>query len=189
MRLPSPKLPSGKLPSRPPLKPVLAVAGALLAILLVVMLVSGGDDDGPSSAVERIPEAPPPVENPDGGRGGGGGGPRVAAAIGPGALRFTASVARRSKPQFVRAENKGKGRIVLGRVRLEGKDRRDFVATDGCSRAALAAGEACTVVLSFVPKIRRDTGGMDTREATVVFSDDGVRGRRSVSISGSVLPR
>ena len=181
-------MPSPKLPPRPPLKPALAAAGALLAVVLLVMLVTGGDDDsGPSSGVDRIPNVPP-VETPSGG-GNAARGPKVAAAISPGSLRFTASVARRSKPRFVRAENRGKGRIVLGGVRLEGRDRRDFVATDGCSRAALAAGDACTVVISFVPKIRRDTGGMDTREATVIFSDDGVRGSRSVPLSGSVLPR
>lgn len=188
LRLPSPKLPSAKLPSKPPLRPALAAGGALLAIVLVVMLVSRGGDDGPSSAVDRIPNVPP-VEGQGVGGGGGSRGPRVAAAIQPGALRFTATVARRSKPRFVRAENRGKGRIVLGRVRIAGRDRRDFVSTDGCSRAALRAGEACTVVVSFVPKVRRDTRGMDTREATVIFSDDGVRGTRSVSLSGSVLPR
>jgi hypothetical protein len=48
---------------------------------------------------------------------------------------------------------------------------------------------ACSVVISFVPKIRRDTAGMDGREAVLTFTDDGVNGTRRVPLAGSVLPR
>ena len=165
-----------------PLRPVLAAAAAIGVIVLIVSLVSGGDDDTApgNQTVAPVEPAPVPEEKARGGSG-----RSLPAAIQPRALQFTAPLARRSKAQLVDAKNPGGARIRVGKVRLDGRDRKDFVMTDGCSGTALPGGEICRVALTFVPKRRSGAEGPGTRTATLTFTDDGKGGSQTVALTGS----
>ena len=178
-----------------PLKPVIATAAAVVLVVLIVLAVTGGGEDSPApgGGTEKATNSPPrpnagPGPRPTGA--GGGRAPRArAAVIEPKALRFSAPVNRLSKPLFVLAEYKGAASITLGKVRLEGTDRGDFVATDGCNRTTLSRGKSCKVVLSFIPARRRPAVEAGTRTAVLIFSDDGTDGEQTVSLTGSVRER
>jgi len=181
-------LPEGFTP--PPLKPVIAVVAAIALVLVVVLVVSGGDDGSPASKTETTKSAGPPPKQVRGG------GPRrppkkliaLPAAVEPRSLAFTAPPVRLSKPKYVRAVNKGTARITLGKVHLEGGDRSDFVATDGCNGTSLFAGEACKIVVSFIPA-RRKGAAARNRTATLILSNDGKGGKRTISLTGTVVGR
>lgn len=164
---------------------------ALLLVIVVVMAISGGGDDdaspGPEGdeAADRTP-----------GRGGGAKRRRprpkpqkLAAEIGPRDLQFTAAVAERSRPQAVRATNRGGARIRIGKVRLEGGGRAGFVTTDGCSGTLLSRGETCLVVVSFAPPRRKGADTSANLNATLVFTDDGKGGRQTVALRANRVGR
>lgn len=183
------QMPSLERLELPPLKPVLAGLAALLAVVVIVMIVSGGDDDDASSPDRDGQDARQA-------RAGAGSKPRrprrkpqkLAAAIGPRTLQFTARVAERSKPQAVRATNRGGARITIGKVRLQGPRRAGFVTTDGCSNTKLSRGQTCLVVISFAPPRRTGAVRAATLNATLVFTDDGKGRRQAVAVRANRLP-
>lgn len=159
-----------------------------------MLALSGGDDDGPSPGDG---DKAGNIDSQGRERSARGGRNRrrprkrpqaLPAVIQPRSLGFTARVAERSKPQVVRAENRGGARITLGDVRLVGANRRDFAITDGCSGATLSRGGSCKVVVSFVPARRRGAEGAATLSAAIVFTDDGRRGRQTVALRARRLP-
>ena len=176
---------------KPPLKPVIGVLGAILVVGAIVLLLSGGDEDSsdPKETNQKQAAAKPRPADRRAGRARKRKGrrrpPAIAAVIGPKALKFTAPEVRLSKPRDVLATNRGGARITLGRVRLEGKDEGDFVATDGCNRTVLSRGESCKVVVSFIPA-KKTGGNSRSRNAFLVFTNDGKGGRPRVPLTGSV---
>lgn len=181
-----PPAPSTSGLSLPPLKPLI---GALLAVVLLVVIVracSGGDDE---SGAPTSPGARSFKSSPKDSRGRRAGAaakklPVLPAVIEPRALAFSAALVRLSKPKLVREANEAGARIELGRARLEGRDRRDFVLIDGCKNAALSRGAACQVAVSFVPK-RRKGADAHTRQGVLILTD-GRGGRPRIPLTGSI---
>jgi hypothetical protein len=169
--------------SLPPLKFVIAAVVAVILLVLIVRACSGGDDSekaepqgGDFKALPKSKggeKAPPPKKLP-----------LLPAVITPDTLQFSAPLARLSKPQFVRAQNRAGARIKLGRVHRAGRDAPDFVYIDGCRDATLSRGETCKVVVTFVPK-RRKGADPRTRIADLTLTD-GRGGTHRVQLTGSI---
>jgi hypothetical protein len=164
------------------------VVAAVVAVFLLVLIVracSGGDDDSQNAGSEGAsdfknlpkskggPKAPPPKRLP-----------ALPTAINPTSLQFSAPLVRLSKPQYVNQNNRAGARVKLGRLRVEGRDRRDFPVIDGCRNAVLSRGEGCKIVVSFVPK-RRKGADPRTRTATLILTD-GRGGRPRIPLTGSI---
>jgi hypothetical protein len=154
-------------------------------VVVIVLAISGGGED-PAAPDKGPGEDSKPRDGA--GAGGAAGKPRkkpqaLPAVVQPKTLELTAEVAGRSRPQAVVVENRGDARITIGDVRLEGKDKPDFVTTDGCSGSPLSRGDICKIVVSFTPAKRGITA---TRAAVLVFTNDGKGGRQTVALRGTV---
>lgn len=168
---------------------MIAVVAAVLLVVVIVVAISGGDGDSPAPSGEagKATNAGPRPKKAQGA-------PRrraklvaLPAAIEPRTLELTAPVVRLSKPKFVRVLNRGTARITLGQVHLEGANKSDFVATDGCNGSTISRGKSCRIVVSFIPS-RRPGAGARRRTAALILSDDGKGGKQTISLRGTVTP-
>jgi hypothetical protein len=175
------------MPSADQLPPLKFVIGAVVAVLLLVLIVRAcsGDDGSENSEPEgagnfkNLPKSKGAAKAPRPKRL-----PALPTVVTPASLQFSAPLLRLSKPQYVNQANRAGARVKLGRLRVEGRDRRDFPVIDGCRDVVLSRGERCRIVVSFVPKRRR---GADprTRSATVILTD-GRGGRPRIPLTGSI---
>ncbi len=103
----------------------------------------------------------------------------TAGGLSPTSLTFASqTVGTTSAAQVVTFTNNGGGTMNLWQVAILGANAGDFSKTSTCG-STLAAGANCTVSVTFKPLA---TG---TRNASLLFSDDGGGSPQAVSLSGT----
>ena len=91
------------------------------------------------------------------------------------------TVNKTSTPQDFLITNNGTATLQIGLVTLGGNDANQYVeSSDGCSHAALNAGQSCTVSLAFRPT---STGAQN--DATLDIASDDPGGTFHIALSGS----
>ena len=91
------------------------------------------------------------------------------------------TVNKTSTPQDFQITNNGTATLQIGLVTLGGNDASQYVeSSDGCSHAALNAGQSCTVSLAFRPT---STGAQN--DATLDIASDDPGGTFHIALSGS----
>jgi len=105
--------------------------------------------------------------------------PAGALSVSPATVDFgTQPVGAKAKPQTITLRNPGPGPVTLQRVALSG-DRSDFTVDDPCSGSTLAAGQTCSLTVSFTPTVG------ESRTASLTLTPGAPGSPQSLTLRGT----
>jgi hypothetical protein len=100
------------------------------------------------------------------------------ATVSPAVLSPSANLGGSSEAQVVTVMNKGDSTLTIRSIAINGAAAGEYVQSNNCPRT-IAAGGSCTITVRFTPQ------GYGLRPATLILSNDGVGGAKSVTLTGT----